>query len=291
MRHLFTILIMVVFMGSAPSQIIITQNQQSNITPVNSISCNAGTINITRENSYIRSFKLQDFGITSDFTITNVAFGVENVNGTFPVVVKLHRLDGIFPGGALTMLGTTNVTVSPVNILGMVDTGTNLSAIVPANSSFVVEINHNGADDNPPQAFFMGSNTSGQTGPSYLVAPACGMTTPTATGTGPLAGFANVRWVMTITGQSNVLGVTEVINSPDLQIYPNPVKDIVRFRFSNNLKSKGIEVYDMNGRIIASVQNNKNVNELNMSSYPKGNYILKVKTDDGRLYIKKIIKE
>ncbi|WP_435525005.1 T9SS type A sorting domain-containing protein [Chryseobacterium indoltheticum] len=48
------------------------------------------------------------------------------------------------------------------------------------------------------------------------------------------------------------------------------------------LKSESIEIYDLNGRAITSIQNVKNVNEVNMSNYVKGNYILKVKASDGR---------
>ena len=290
MKQIFTTLIIAIT-GNIYSQAI-SQNQVPNtVQNGTSLACKIPQTNFTSANSYIRAFRLQEFGITSDFTISNVAFGVEGVSGSFPVGVRLFNLNGQFPGGAMNAMDVANVNVSPTNNLGMVNTGTDIGGVIPAGGAFVIEIFHNGANTNPRQGFFMGSHPGNQMRPSYLVAPGCNINNPTATGTGALANNANARWVMTITGQSAVLGVTEVINSQDLQIYPNPVKDIVRFRFSNNLKSEGIDVYDMNGRIIISVQNNKNVNELNMSSYPKGNYILKVKTDDGKIYVQKIIKE
>jgi len=295
MKQIFTTLIIMTFAGNASSQII-SQNQIPNtVHNQNSIACDAG-LTATGENSYIRSFNLQDFGITSDFTITNVAFGVDRVLSTFPVTVKLYNVtgtfpNGVFPGPSLTLLGSTGVVVSPANNLSMVNTGTGLTTVVPAGGGFVVEINHNGKDDTPQQFFAMGTHPGTQSGPSYLVGPACNITTPTATGTGPLANFPLARWVMTVTGHTTALGVTEVINSPDIQIFPNPVKDVLKFRFNNNLKSEAIDIYDMNGRVITSIQNNKNVNEVDMSAYPKGHYILKVKADDGKLYVEKIIKE
>lgn len=290
MKQIFTSLITALFTATIYSQTTITQNQVPNtVIAGSSLSCNSGSY--TRENFYIRAFRLEDFGITSDFTVNNIAFGVESVNGTFPVEVNLYELTGGISTGTLTQLGTTNVNVSPANNLGMANTGTTLSGLIPAGKSFVVEIHHNGADVTPKQSFFMGGNSGGQSGPSYFVAPPCGINIPTATGTGPLASYPQIQWVMTITGQTAALGVTEIINSPDLQIFPNPVEDILKFRFSNNLKSEAIEIFDMNGRVITSIQNNKNVNEVNMHSYPAGNYILKVKGSDGKLYVKKLIKK
>lgn len=179
----------------------------------------------------------------------------------------------------------------------MVNTGTSVNQVIPAGSNLVLEIfhdgetGHDGTSGNPFERFYMGTNTSAQTGPSYLVSETCGLTEPIATGTGALVGFPSARWVMTITGQNSVLGTTEVINSPDLQIYPNPVKDILKFKFFNNLKSESIEIYDLSGRAITTISNSKNVNEVNMSSYQKGNYILKVKASDGKVYIQKLIKD
>lgn len=94
-----------------------------------------------------------------------------------------------------------------------------------------------------------------------------------------------------IEGQTTTLGVTEVTHSQDLQVYPNPVKDVLKFKFGNNLKSEGIDIFDMNGRVVTSIGNSKDVNEVNVSSYPKGSYILKVKANDGKVYVQKIIKE
>ena len=278
------------FAGNAFSQVISQNAIPNTVQNGTSTACKIPGTNFTSMNSYVRAFRLQDFGITSEFTITNVAFGVQNVSGAFPVAVSILRLNGPFPQGVGTAYDTANVNVAPANNLGMVNSGANLQAVIPAGGAFVIDISHNG-NVNPRQGFLMGSHPAIQTGPSYLVAPSCNMNTPTATGTGPLAQFPQARWVMTITGQSAVLGVTEVINSPDIQIFPNPVKDVLKFRFSNHLKSETIEIFDMNGRVITSVQNNKNVNEVNMSAYPKGHYILKVKADDGRLYVEKIIKE
>lgn len=293
MKQIFTALMVVVFAGNAYAQVI-TQNQVPNtVQNGSSVACTIAPndASSTRANSYIRAFRLQDFGINTSFNITNIAFGVQSASRNFPVSVRLHRLNGSFPGGGLALLDNADVNVSPVNNLQMVNTGSNINGVIPAGGSFVVEVFHNGFVTNPRQAFFMGSHPGGQMQPSYLIAPACNMNNPTPTGTGPLTNFPQARWVMTVTGTSGNLGITEVINSPDLQIFPNPVKDILKFRFSNGLKSESIEIFDMSGKAVTSIQNSKNVNEVNMSSYTKGSYILKVKANDGKLYVDKIIKE
>ncbi|CAA7194719.1 T9SS type A sorting domain-containing protein [Chryseobacterium potabilaquae] len=90
----------------------------------------------------------------------------------------------------------------------------------------------------------------------------------------------------------SILGTQEAGHSNnELQIYPNPVKDILKFKLGNNLKSESIDMYDVSGKILTSISNAKNINEINISDYPKGNYILKVKASNGKTYIQKIIKK
>lgn len=118
----------------------------------------------------------------------------------------------------------------------------------------------------------------------------CGILTPTATGTGGLAAFSTARWVMSVTGVNPTLGITEVINSRQLQVYPNPVKDVLNFKLSDGLKVESIEIYDLSGKQI-NVNNSKLVSSVNVSTLAKGNYILRVKADDGKVHIQKIIKD
>jgi hypothetical protein len=291
MKKLLLSLAAMMVAGFSHAQVI-TQNATPNtVSPSGSVACGNQASGYTADNAYYRVFKLSDYGITYNYKITNIAFGVQTANTTFPVELNLYTFVGTFPTGTATPLGSPlNVNITPANAGGMVNTGTNLTQIVPSGSTLVVEIYHDG-DVTPVQSFYMGTNPGAQTGPSYLSSETCGILTPIATGTGALAGFASARWVMTITGQNSTLGTTEVINSMDLQIYPNPVKDILRFKFGNNLKSESIDIYDLNGRSLTSISNSKNVNEVNMSDFVRGNYILKVKASDGKVYIQKIIKE
>nr|WP_314491351.1 T9SS type A sorting domain-containing protein [uncultured Chryseobacterium sp.] len=292
MKKIFTSLVVILSASLATAQVITQNSTPNTVDATGSVACGSQTAGYTADNYYTRVFNLADYGITYNYNVTNVAFGVQTANLSFPVALSLSTFVGNYPTGVETPLGASvNVNVATANQGAMVSTGTTLTRLVPAGSKLVVKVFHDGSAAIPPQVFYMGINSGAQTGPSYLESATCGITTPLATGTGGLASFASARWVMTITGQNATLGTTEVINSRDLKIYPNPVKDILRFSFSNNLKSESIEINDMNGRTITSVSNTKNVNEINMSSYATGNYIVRVKANDGKIYIQKIIKE
>jgi len=291
MRKIFTSLSVLIVAGTVSAQVITQSSTPTTVSTTGSVACGSQANGYTADNSYTRAFKLSDYGINYTYKITNVAFGVQTANSSFPVEVNVYNwTGGTFPTGTATLLGTANVNITTASAGTVVNTGTTLNANVPAGGTFVVEVYHDG-DVTPPQSFYMGTNAGAQTGPSYLSSDTCGITTPTATGTGALASFSTARWVMTVTGQNATLGTTEVINSRDLQIYPNPVKDILKFKFANNLRSESIEIHDMNGRLITAISNNKNVNEVNMSAYTTGNYVLRVKASDGKVYIQKIIKE
>lgn len=299
MKKIFTSLAVIALSANSFGQVI-TQNATPNtVSATGSVSCSSsnqttGVVYYSADNSYTRVFKLSDYGINYDYKITNVAIGVQRASMPLIVDVNLYISNGTYPSGTLTPLSSASINVTTVNQGGMVNTGTALTQVIPSGSSFVVEAFHDGtdsyADDGVPgEIFAMGTNSGAQTGPSYLSSETCGLASPIATGTGALASFATARWVMTVTGENN-LGVTEIINSRDLQIYPNPIKDVLNFKLSNNLKVDAIEIYDLTGKKV-NVNNSKFVSSVNVSNLPKGNYILKVKADDGRVHIQKIIKD
>lgn len=289
MKKIFTSLAVVGLTAMSFGQVI-TQSASQTVSATGSVACGNSALGYTADNSYYRAFKLSDYGINYDYKITNISFGVQTANAAFPVNVRVHNLVGAFPSGTTTLLANSNVNITAASAGTVVNTGTGLTATLAAGSSFVVEVFHDGTGTTPAQTFYMGTNSGAQTGPSYISSQTCSIATPTATGTGALAGFASARWVMSITGENATLGVTEVINSRQLQIYPNPVKDVVNFKMSDGLKAESVEIYDMTGKKI-NVNSSKMISSLNVSQLSKGNYILRVKADDGKVHIQKIIKE
>lgn len=69
-----------------------------------------------------------------------------------------------------------------------------------------------------------------------------------------------------------------------IQIYPNPVKD--KFIINTNDKIENIEIYSQTGQLLKTVKSK----EINISNLPKGNYLVKIKTDKDNV-TQKIIKE
>ena len=283
MKKTFTFLAMAAFAANFNAQVITQNSDPVTITALNSVACGTSGVQ-TADNFYSRAFTLADYAITYDYKITNVAFGVETANSAFDVNVNIYNLVGTYPAGTKTLLATATVPVSTADALKLVNTGTNLTQVIPAGSKIVLEVAHDGSGIN--QIFYIGSNSAAETKPSYIKSVACGIPNPVTTTS---IGFATAKWVMTITGVNN-LGVTEIINSKDLQVYPNPVKDVLNFKMANNLQVESVELYDMTGRKVNTV-NAKAVKDVNVSSLRKGTYILKVKANDGKVYVQKVLKD
>jgi hypothetical protein len=205
----------------------ITESTSQAIVNNNSVSCNNG-IGHT-DNSYWRAFTLSSFGISGAWDIQSVDIGVELASagsgmapsngkpaisknskskvvapagGTQPITVRLWTSSMPFPTGypaSLTMIGQTNTTVADQadTIINIPVTGT-----APAGSQLVVEI-FTPDGEAAGNFFFIGSNTAPETGPSYLSAAACGVTTPTTTSA---IGFPSMHIVMNVNGCDQVVG-------------------------------------------------------------------------------------
>lgn len=80
-------------------------------------------------------------------------------------------------------------------------------------------------------------------------------------------------------------GIESVTNSK-LTLYPNPVSD--NLYISSEAEVESIEIYSLTGVLMFS--SNENIDSVNMSSFAAGNYIVKVRTNEGtnqKLIIKK----
>ncbi len=83
------------------------------------------------------------------------------------------------------------------------------------------------------------------------------------------------------------LGTNDIANQ-SIKVYPNPVKDVVNLQTSKEVNT--IAIYNLAGQKIISKEVNIINPSLNVSSLPKGVYILKVETNEGSIS-HKIIKE
>ena len=77
-------------------------------------------------------------------------------------------------------------------------------------------------------------------------------------------------------------------NGMNLQVYPNPVKDILKLDNTSTTEITSIKLDDVLGRLVLELNNN--FNQLDLSQLNSGLLFVIIETDEGIL-IKKIIKE
>jgi hypothetical protein len=178
--------------------ITITQNTDPNtVTSGNSVACNDGT-GIHTDSSYYRAFPLADFGLTNGLTVQSIDIGIEAANAggaTQPVTVRLHTSSAAVPTNAtLTEVASANFNVADTSL-----TVSNfpIAGAFEAGSILVVEVfTPNGTSGG--NTFFIGSNAAGQSGPSYIKAPDCGVTDIVTTAA---IGEPNMHIVMRVNGE------------------------------------------------------------------------------------------
>lgn len=85
------------------------------------------------------------------------------------------------------------------------------------------------------------------------------------------------------------MGIAD-LNLNSIQVYPIPAKEVVNIFWNKSQKISQIDLKDMTGRTLKSekLQSNLNSHKLNVSSLPKGVYVLTLKLD-GKEVNKKII--
>jgi hypothetical protein len=187
------------------TETVLSQNLSEEIEDLHSIACvqrnDNGDPVQTRENSFYRVFALEDEGVAGDFAVSAVRFGVESARTpdqtSLAGVVRLHTLDGAFELGGMTEIASAPVDIAPQD--GTV-VEVPIAATVEAGSTLVAELfieNQNAVG----RLFFIGSNSQGQTAPSYLRAPSQGCALPEPTDLADVGdGFPDVHVVLSVRG-------------------------------------------------------------------------------------------
>ncbi|MBT8265898.1 MAG: T9SS type A sorting domain-containing protein [Bacteroidia bacterium] len=241
-------------------QTTITHSNTETITPVNTVACP------TEPTQYLRAFDLtNEFGISTDFEIIEVEFGVE-VSETTAITMNLYTSDSVNP----TTATLTNIYTAAVPV-GIAEEGTVVSHVltapvtVPSTAIIVFEL----AEAVDGIVFRIGSNIDGQTAPSWLSSPTCGA------GTVDSFGFTN-HYVINVIG-NEILGVDE-FSLNTMSLYPNPTSDKITIDIHESAEVKSLELYSITGQLI-----NANVPRgvLDMSNLNTGIYFLKMITAKG----------
>lgn len=188
---------------------VVTQSTSQAITALNSVSCNSGGLHA--DNSYFRAFDLAGAGYLDGFDVCSVEIGVELADAgdpatTQPVTVRLYRGPSGFPTGfpgSFVQIASSTVQMADA-ALSIVSVP--LLASVPAGDSLVVEV-FTPDGQVAGHSFFIGSNSAGESAPSYLAAADCGITAPTTTSA---IGFGNMQIVLNVVGDVPQQSVLEV---------------------------------------------------------------------------------
>jgi hypothetical protein len=160
-----------------PIAVTLTQSTSEEITPQNSVACveqEDGVPIEHRENSFYRVFRLDEMGVAGRLEVSSVAVAIQSASSpaaTQPMSVILHTLAGNeLELDRLDVIGRADLAVAN-QAAGTLAVPVTASA--EAGSKLVVELYLPDAAG-AGHLLFPGSNAAGQSGPSYLRAPADG---------------------------------------------------------------------------------------------------------------------
>jgi hypothetical protein len=255
------------------------------------VACNAGAApnNTSSDNRYFRFFNLSSFGITEDWAVQNVQFGIQSLNiptlpGGFPITVVLYTTTAtnfptLYPTGytELTQI-TTNFPTDAAGTLVTVE----LDAVVPAGSNLLVEIGYAAQEAGSLNRVFLSANDLGQSAPTYISSTACGILAPATMAS---INFPNAHFVLAVTGQTLSLGSNDL---DKVSIYPNPTKGNVNIDLPATVYVESATITDITGKQM-DVKLDAN-NSFSIAQFRNGVYILNIQTSEGVIN-KRIIKE
>ncbi|QSB13646.1 hypothetical protein JQS43_19000 [Natronosporangium hydrolyticum] len=178
---------------------VLSHSESMAVSPQHAVTCLNVATGHSRAAGHLRAFHLPEFGVSDDFLVTDVTFGVQAANPEIGVEVNLYTLDGALRYENLHPLGSATGTVAGKDQGRLVTVP--VHTVVPAGSTLVVELAT--ADLLGTGWFLPGTNDQGESAPSYFASEACGVPEPT-----PLAnvgfGYPDVHLAMSVRGRAPV---------------------------------------------------------------------------------------
>lgn len=184
--------------------LLLTQTtSQIPVTP-STVSCNG--VSNHSENSYYREYGSAALPRGLDVCAVELAIELSDAGDpatSQPLTINLYRqTGGAFPGGTRTQIGTATVQV-PDGLRGF---NVPVTGQVPPGQSLVVEAFL--ADGRSTgNLLFLGSNGAGESAPTFLRAPDCGVSTPVTVAS---LSFPNVHLILNPRGSALASAATPV---------------------------------------------------------------------------------
>lgn len=287
--------ICVLFFASlvAKAQVTLTQSLSQEIGN-HTHSCIDTITTTSRGNKYYRHFKLNEMGVTGEFNLHSVQFGIQTLlmdaqSFGYMVHVRVYRTNADFPAGypndGYILLKKKMYAVTMDDVGKIVDVP--LNVVVPSGNNLVVEIVYNGPKTKG-KLLVLGSNASGETGISYFSSNSCGISSPVDINTVKDEGAPDSNLVLNLIGVQTLANSTFFPGSDRAVIYPNPTSGHFKVILPEENRVKNIEMMDVNGRkytVKVGVDE-----EVDISGFINGVYLLILETNYGIL-MKKIIKQ
>lgn len=80
-------------------------------------------------------------------------------------------------------------------------------------------------------------------------------------------------------------------DTPELKnIYPNPTQGLFLMEFTSLILNGSLQILDVKGILLDEIRLDGTQWEIDLSLFPAGEYILLIKTKEGKVYSKKIVK-
>ncbi|MBI5541565.1 MAG: T9SS type A sorting domain-containing protein [Bacteroidia bacterium] len=90
-------------------------------------------------------------------------------------------------------------------------------------------------------------------------------------------------WILKV---NPVMGITEHEADFNLTIYPNPATDKLYINTDITINKKTVEVFDINSKLLQSIEINEANTELNVSLFKSGVYVIKINSQKQSVYTK-----
>lgn len=93
---------------------------------------------------------------------------------------------------------------------------------------------------------------------------------------------------------TTVVGTQDIVNDENITIYPNPTTEQLNIDLSKSeYQIKDILVYDAIGKVVLQNSNiqPQTLNTINVTTLPKGNYVLKMQTNNNEAIVRSFIKQ
>ena len=248
------------------------------IVDLNSVACEQ-QFDVVSDNTFYRSFILSDFGITGDYDINSVDYGIEIMSGAptegYPVKVSIYTTDSSFPTGNLTLLSEVTEMITNQHLQMH---STTITATIPSGAEFVVSVSIESdaiMDGGKGEVSFqIGSNSDGELRPSYFMAPACNLPSPV---TFASQGRPDIHLVMNVKGTGDTAGV-ENLQLVGFSYYPNPVKEKLMMNAKESISN--VTVYNILGQEVKSIKPKELNAELDLTLLPSGTYLVRAFVDE-----------